>query len=139
MTPIGEAAPIPFRPVARPDDPAPPGFYADPEDASRERWWDGTAWAAAAGSIQPDATPTHADITPPPPRPNQFALASLILSISWIFFVGSILGVIFGHVAMEQIRESEGREIGRGNAMIGLIVGYIGIAAGLLVLLITLG
>lgn len=125
--------------MARPDDPAPPGFYADPEDASRQRWWDGTAWAAAPGSVQPAVVPTQRDVGPPPPRTNQFALASLILSVSWIFFVGSILGVIFGHVALDQIRESEGRETGRGNAMIGLIVGYIGIAAGLLVLLIVLG
>jgi len=74
-----------------------------------------------------------------PPRNNQFALASLVLSISWVFFIGSILGVIFGHLAMQQIRESEGRETGRGNAMIGLIVGYVGLACGLLALLILLG
>jgi hypothetical protein len=62
---------------------------------------------------------------------------SLALSIAWIFFVGSVLGVIFGHLAVAQIRESEGREVGRGNAMIGLIVGYVGIACGLLVALIV--
>lgn len=124
--------------MARPDDPAPPGFYPDPADASRERWWDGAAWAAAPGSVQPATVPTHRDIGPPPPRQNQLALASLILGISWIFFIGSILAVIFGHTAMEQIRQSEGREIGRGNAMIGLIVGYAGIAVGLLLLLILI-
>jgi len=71
-----------------------------------------------------------------PPRNNQFALASLVLSISWVFFIGSIIGVIFGHLAMQQISESEGREVGRGNAMVGLIVGYLGIACGLLTLII---
>jgi hypothetical protein len=71
-----------------------------------------------------------------PPRNNQFALASLVLSISWVFFIGSILGVVYGHLAMQQIKESGGREIGRGNAIAGLIVGYLGLACGLLTLLI---
>lgn len=86
--------------------------------------------------MPPATAPVHHDPAPPPPRQNQLALASLVLGVAWIFFVGSILAVIFGHMALEQIRESEGREIGRGNAMIGLIVGYAGIAVGLLLLLI---
>ena len=62
-------------------------------------------------------------------------MASLALSIAWVFFVGSILGVIFGHLAMKQIRESHHQETGRGNAMIGLILGYTGITSGLLMLI----
>lgn len=125
--------------MARPDDPAPPGFYPDPADATRERWWDGASWAATPGTLHPVTVPTIRDLTPPPPRQNQLALASLVLGVSWIFFIGSILAVIFGHTAMSQIRESEGREIGRGNAMIGLILGYVGIAAGLLLVVLLLG
>ncbi|MDG2027939.1 MAG: DUF4190 domain-containing protein [Acidimicrobiales bacterium] len=125
--------------MSRSIDPAPAGFYPDPEDPKLERWWDGTAWAAAPGVSQPARVPSYRDVAPPTPQTNQLALASLILSIAWIFFIGSILGVIFGHMAMEQIRESEGREVGRGNAMIGLIVGYTGIAVGLLALLILFG
>jgi len=63
-------------------------------------------------------------------------MASLVLSISWVFFIGSILGVIFGHLALQQIKESNGEETGRGSAMLGLLIGYTGIAAGLLVVLL---
>ena len=77
--------------------------------------------------------------TTSPPATNQYAILSLALSIAWIFFVGSVLGVIFGHLAMAQIRESGGREVGRGSAMIGLIVGYTGIACGLLLAIILSG
>ena len=115
----------------------PAGYYPDPDEPGRQRWWDGHDWATS---------PTGTVRTAPPPiearplvRTNQYAMASLVLSLAWIFFIGSILGVIFGHLAMARIRSSEGRETGRGSAMIGLIVGYIGIACGLLLALIVFG
>ncbi|MEQ8840190.1 MAG: DUF4190 domain-containing protein [Acidimicrobiales bacterium] len=122
----------------RQSEPAPAGYYPDPRNHAVERWWDGTAWAASPEMPPVNVAPVIEEPVGPP-RNNQFALASLVLSISWVFFIGSILGVIFGHLAMQQIKESEGREVGRGNAMIGLIVGYIGIAGGVLALLIVLG
>jgi uncharacterized protein DUF4190/uncharacterized protein DUF2510 len=115
----------------------PAGYYPDPDQPRVQRWWDGHAWALPpTGTVRtapPPIVPTPAAVT------NQYAIASLVLSISWIFFIGSVLGVILGHVAMAQIRASEGREIGRGSAMIGLIVGYVGIASGLLLALIVAG
>jgi hypothetical protein len=119
----------------------PAGYYPDPQNPAVERWWDGAAWAAPPEMPPVNVSPVAAaaDMPAGSPRNNQFAMASLVLSISWVFFIGSILGVIFGHLAMQQIRESEGREVGRGNAMIGLIVGYAGLACGLLALLILLG
>lgn len=56
------------------------------------------------------------------------AVASLILSIIWIYWIGSILAVIFGHIARSQIKKSNGAISGGGLAMAGLIIGYIGIA-----------
>ena len=54
------------------------------------------------------------------PNPtNPFAIISFILSL----FGGSILAVIFGHVAMSQIRKT--KESGTGLAQAGLIIGYI--------------
>ena len=118
---------------------APPGFYPDPEDSSRERWWDGTSWATGPGFREPNLQPKHFVSETQALRDNQMALASFILSVSWIFFVGSILAVIFGHLAMSQIRRSNGAESGRGHALMGLVFGYAGIMVGLLVLIIILG
>lgn len=115
----------------------PPGYYPDPEDATRRRWWDGHAWAILVPRGDRVAPPPIGSITPP--TTNQFAMASLVLSISWIFFIGSVLGVVFGHLAMAQLRDPDRLETGRGSATIGLIVGYTGIAAGFLLALVLAG
>jgi hypothetical protein len=44
---------------------------------------------------------------------------------------------VFGHLAMRRIAASEGRETGRGTALLGLVIGYSGIAAGLLLLVLV--
>ena len=51
-----------------------------------------------------------------------------MLGIVWVFWVGSILAVIFGHVALSQIKRSMGALTGRGMAIAGLILGYLGLA-----------
>lgn len=68
-----------------------------------------------------------------PTTTNSMAIASLVCSLCGAFVVpiiGSILGIIFGHIAKKQIRVSG--EAGDGLAIAGLIVGYI--FAGLYVL-----
>ena len=63
-----------------------------------------------------------------PQKTNGMAVASLILGILWICSIGSILAVIFGTMAKKQIDASQGRETGRGLAVAGLVLGWIGIA-----------
>ena len=66
-------------------------------------------------------------------RTSGLAIASMVLGILWIYWIGSILAVIFGHIAMAQTkRKGEG---GRGMAIAGLILGYIGIAFLLLIII----
>ena len=63
---------------------------------------------------------------PQPPRTNTFASVSWVCSLCGIFvvpFAASIAGIIFGHIAKKQLRESG--EQGDGLATGGLIVGYI--------------
>ena len=112
-----------------------PGFYPDPEHPGRHRWWDGNDWAVLDDEDNPDEAPSE----PEPeiePVTNQMALFSMICSIGWIFFVGSIVGVITGHLAMREIRSSDGQQVGRGAATIGLFLGYLGVFCGLMVALI---
>jgi hypothetical protein len=78
---------------------------------------------------------------PVAPSTNGFAIASLILSISGFVLlgiVGSILGVVFGHIAQGQIRSAVPPEEGQGLANAGIIMGYIGIGLNVLVLLFAL-
>ena len=86
-----------------------------------------------------------ADVTPPatwapapmPARPtfvtttpatNGFAVASLVCAVSWFFGFGSVLGVVFGHLALRQIEQGGGVQGGRGLAIAGLVLGYLSLA-----------
>ncbi len=57
------------------------------------------------------------------------AVASLILSFfSWCFIPG-VIAVVLGHIAYSEIKKSAGQLKGKGVAIAGLILGYLGIAA----------
>jgi hypothetical protein len=65
-----------------------------------------------------------------PPRPggtNGLAIAGFVLGLLWLCGLGSLLGVIFGFVALSQIRRSN--QSGRGFAIAGIVLGIIGIIA----------
>ena len=63
----------------------------------------------------------------PPSRPtNTFAIVSFVLG-----FVISLGAVIFGHIALNQIKRTG--EGGRGFAIAGLVLGYVGIGVTVLV------
>lgn len=70
-----------------------------------------------------------------PPKTNGLAVTSMILGILWVCWLGSILAVIFGHVALSQIKKSNGTQQGRGFAIAGLVLGYLGVATLILALL----
>jgi hypothetical protein len=63
---------------------------------------------------------------PPPQRAgmNGMAVASLVCSLfGWLCVVGPLFGLIFGFVALNQIRQTGQR--GRGMALAGIILGGI--------------
>jgi hypothetical protein len=64
------------------------------------------------------------------------AVASLVLGIIWLFWVGSILALVFGYVGKGQIDRSGGAQSGRGLAIAGIVLGWVGV--GTLVLTIVL-
>jgi hypothetical protein len=76
--------------------------------------------------------PPYAYAAPPATRrTNGFAVAALVCSLATFVVcgIGSILGIVFGHVARSQIKRTG--EDGAGLALAGLIIGYVclGIAA----------
>jgi hypothetical protein len=102
-----------------------------------------------ASSPPPAATPPPAPTPPtaPPaygqqpggygyqstPRTNGLAIASLVLGIAQIFLciIGGILALVFGYISRRQIDESGGTQGGRGMAIAGIILGWIGIGLGI--------
>lgn len=71
--------------------------------------------------------------TPPPPvvyqpqKTNGLAIASLVLGIVWIYWIGSILALVFGYQARSQIDASGGAQSGRGMAVAGIVLGWVGL------------
>lgn len=61
------------------------------------------------------------------PATNGMAIASLICSCAAFLVMPlpfGILGVIFGHIGLSQIKKSHGYETGDGLAIAGLVIGY---------------
>ena len=97
-------------------------------------------WVGELDRIVADVVPPPPPAPPPPapypyPQPypayqpapamNGLAIASLVASFFWVAWFGSFLGVVFGHIALSQIKQSGGRQTGYGVAMAGLVLGYI--------------
>lgn len=59
---------------------------------------------------------------------NGFAIASLVLGIVWAMGIGSILALVFGYIAKGEIDDSHGTQTGRGFAVAGIVLGWVGVA-----------
>ncbi|SDG08284.1 protein of unknown function [Sinosporangium album] len=75
----------------------------------------------------PGQGPGYGGYGAPPPRTNGLAIASLVFGILWLCGLGSLLAVILGHVALIKIRTTHA--LGRGLAIAGLVLGYLGIVS----------
>ncbi len=56
---------------------------------------------------------------------NGLAIASMVLGILWVYWIGSILALVFGYIARKQIRQRG--ESGSGMAVAGIVLGWIGV------------
>ena len=89
----------------------------------------GPGWCLASdGKWYPPQPP----VIPVRPKTNGLAIASMVLGIVWIYWIGSILAIVFGHVALSQIKKSGGTQGGRGMAIAGLVLGYLSIGLSVL-------
>ena len=63
---------------------------------------------------------------------SPWAIAALVCSVGgFLFFAGSILGIVFGYVARKDLRDKPNLQ-GAGLATAGIILGYIGLALSVL-------
>jgi uncharacterized protein DUF4190 len=121
VPPPGAWGPAPPHPPAPhwgpPPPPPPPGYgHGHPPQPG---WW-----GAPYGGWQPA------------PALNGLAVASLVCGVVWMYWIGSILALVFGYVAKSQIDRSQGRQNGRGMAVAGIVLGWVGV--GVLVLVVLL-
>ena len=87
----------------------------------------------------PVAAPWPYNSVPPPQRPTTdgLAVASMVLGILWLYWIGSILAVIFAGVAIKRINASNGWRTGKGMAVAGLVLGIVALAVVLISIIAT--
>lgn len=86
-------------------------------------------WSSELERLTLDVTPPrHRPAFVKPARTNGLAIASPILGLFWFGWLGSVLAIVLGHIALSQIDRSQGTQSGRGLAIAGLALGYCGMA-----------
>src|SRR6266498_3048515 len=75
------------------------------------------------------AEPGSMAATAVPQGTSTKAILSLITGLFFFFFPLSIVAVILGHLSLSEVRKSAGRLKGEGIAKAGLVLGYAGITA----------
>ena len=103
QVPLGQNPPGPY-PPAPPFGGQVPGGYQQPP---------------APGYWQQPPAPGFVPVR----RTNGLAIASLVLGILWLFWLGSLVGLILGLVALKQIRARN--ESGRGIAIAGVVLSVL--------------
>jgi hypothetical protein len=91
----------------------------------------------------PPQAPYEAPYQQPPyrapavPKVDGLAIAAMVLGILWLYWLGSILAVIFAAVAIKRINASNGWRTGKGMAIAGLVLGLIGVGTLALVVMLV--
>jgi uncharacterized protein DUF4190 len=87
----------------------------------------GTIYPGGAAPMSPGATGTQT---------SGLAIASLVTGLFfWCWVIPGIVSIVLGHLALESIENSGGAKRGRGMAIAGIVLGWVGIGiVGLLVL-----
>jgi hypothetical protein len=80
------------------------------------------------GRYQPPPIPGYWSPPPAPgfvpvTRTNGLAIASLVLGILWLFWLGSLVGLVLGLVALKQIKDRN--QGGRGIAIAGVVLSVL--------------
>jgi hypothetical protein len=60
----------------------------------------------------------------------------MVLGIVWVYWIGSILALIFGYIARGQIRTTG--QSGGGMAVAGIVLGWVGVGVLLILILVAI-
>jgi Domain of unknown function (DUF4190) len=70
------------------------------------------------------------------PKTSGLAVASLVTGLFfWCFLIPGVVGIVLGFLALEKVADSQGTVKGRGMAIAGIVLGYIGLGIAAAVLL----
>jgi type IV pilus assembly protein PilA len=83
---------------------------------------------SAAGTPVVPASSVHGQIAVPAETSGK-AIASLVCGLLFFIPLAFIAAIIFGHIALSEIRKSAGRLKGDGLAIAGLVLGYMWVVA----------
>jgi hypothetical protein len=72
------------------------------------------------------------------PKTSGTAIASFVLSLVWIFGLGSIVGIVLARSARREIATSNGRITGDGFAIAGMVLGILGVISGAFLIFSTI-
>ncbi len=133
--------PPPYQPPETPDYGQPTAPYASPDAASGPYYggpyYGGPEYGQPAGSYNAYGQPVY---YPLPPEPKGLSIASLCSGIVvylgfGVFILPQIAAIILGHLALRR------EPAGRGMAIAGLVLGYVGLAITILIigLIVALG
>ena len=94
----------------------------------------GAAFCSACGTsvvMTPNASPTPTaaptyGVTPQTRSANPLAIAGFVISLVGFGYL-NWLGVVFGIIALNQIKKSNGTQSGRGLAIAGIVLGGFGV------------
>jgi hypothetical protein len=63
------------------------------------------------------------------------AIASFVLGVLCLYWIGSILALVFGYVALNQLKQRPQR--GRGLAIAGIVLGWVFLGLGVLLIVVA--
>jgi hypothetical protein len=110
----------------------PAGWYPDPQNPGRQRYWDGSAWTPAA--------PGTAPIAGPPTSTN--AVIALVLAIvSWVIcpIIAAIVALVLARSSSKEIAASGGSIGGAGLNTATRIIAWINIGVSIVAGLVFAG
>jgi hypothetical protein len=92
-----------------------------------------------ASAISVSSPQGSSQVWAPPggPTVSGMAIASLVFGLTWLYWIGSILALVFGYLGKSQIDRAQGKLSGRGMAVAGIVIGWVEI--GILAIVIVVG